>query len=31
MPTQPDSLRQLMYDEVLDRIERDGDLLADLP
>ena len=28
---EPESLRQLMYDEVLDRIERDGDLLADLP
>ncbi|MEO6791540.1 MAG: non-homologous end-joining DNA ligase [Ornithinibacter sp.] len=28
---QPDSLRQLMFDEVLERVERDGDLLADLP
>ena len=28
---EPDSLRQLMYDEVLDRIQRDGDLIADLP
>jgi bifunctional non-homologous end joining protein LigD len=27
----PDSLRQLMFDEVLERIERDGDLIADLP
>ncbi|MEO7421718.1 MAG: non-homologous end-joining DNA ligase [Ornithinibacter sp.] len=28
---EPDSLRQLMFDEVLERVERDGDLLADLP
>ena len=28
---EPDSLRQLMFDEVLERIGRDGDLLADLP
>jgi bifunctional non-homologous end joining protein LigD len=28
---QPEVLRQLMYDEVLERIERDGDLIADLP
>ena len=28
---EPDSLRQLMFDEVLERIDRDGDLLADLP
>ncbi len=27
----PGSLTQLMFDEVLDRVERDGDLLADLP
>jgi bifunctional non-homologous end joining protein LigD len=27
----PEALRQLMYDEVLERIERDGDLIADLP
>ena len=27
----PDSLRQLMLDEVLDRVEREGDLVADLP
>ncbi|MBM6403574.1 non-homologous end-joining DNA ligase [Phycicoccus sp. CSK15P-2] len=27
----PDVLRQLMFDEVLDRMEADGDLLADLP
>ena len=26
-----DSLRQLMFDEVLERADRDGDLLADLP
>lgn len=28
---EPDSLKQLMFDEVLDRIEADGDLIADLP
>ncbi len=28
---EPDSLRQLMFDEVLDRLEEHGDLLADLP
>ena len=28
---EPDALRQLMFDEVLERIERDGDLIADLP
>ena len=28
---EPDSLQQLMFDEVLDRIEADGDLIADLP
>lgn len=28
---EPDSLQQLMFDEVLERVERDGDLLADLP
>lgn len=27
----PEALRQLMWDEVLERLERDGDLLADLP
>lgn len=27
----PDGLEQLMYDEVLERVARDGDLLADLP
>ncbi len=27
----PDALGQLMFDEVLDRLDRDGDLLADLP
>ncbi|MGG5258966.1 non-homologous end-joining DNA ligase [Phycicoccus avicenniae] len=29
--SEPDALRQLMFDEVLERVERDGDLLADLP
>ncbi len=28
---EPDSLKQLMFDEVLDRLESDGDLVADLP
>ena len=28
---EPDSLHQLMFDEVLERIARDGDLIADLP
>jgi len=28
---EPDSLHQLMFDEVLERIDRHGDLLADLP
>ncbi|MFQ6171038.1 non-homologous end-joining DNA ligase [Oryzobacter sp. R7] len=28
---EPDSLQQLMFDEVLDRIRTDGDLIADLP
>ena len=28
---EPDSLRQLMFDEVLERVARDGDLIADLP
>ena len=28
---EPDSLQQLMFDEVLDRVETDGDLIADLP
>jgi len=28
---EPDSLRQLMFDEVLERLESDGDLVADLP
>ncbi len=28
---EPEALRQLMFDEVLERVERDGDLLADLP
>jgi bifunctional non-homologous end joining protein LigD len=28
---QPEALRQLMFDEVLERVERDGDLIADLP
>ena len=28
---EPDSLHQVMFDEVLERIDRDGDLLADLP
>ena len=28
---EPRSSRQLMFDEVLERLERDGDLLADLP
>ncbi|WP_377639470.1 non-homologous end-joining DNA ligase [Oryzobacter terrae] len=28
---EPDSLHQLMFDEVLDRLEADGDLVADLP
>ncbi|WP_392543690.1 non-homologous end-joining DNA ligase [Oryzobacter telluris] len=28
---EPDSLRQLMFDEVLDRLDADGDLIADLP
>jgi bifunctional non-homologous end joining protein LigD len=28
---EPDSLQQLMYDEVLERVERDGDLIAALP
>ena len=28
---EPEALRQLMYDEVLERVERDGDLIADLP
>jgi len=28
---EPDTLRQLMFDEVLERVERDGDLIADLP
>lgn len=28
---EPESLRQLMFDEVLERITRDGDLIADLP
>ena len=28
---EPDSLRQLMFQEVLDRVEREGDLLAQLP
>ena len=28
---EPEALRQLMFDEVLERIERDGDLIADLP
>lgn len=27
----PDALQQLMFDEVLDRVEEHGDLLADLP
>ena len=31
MRQKPDSLRQLMFDEVLERIDRDGDLIADLP
>ena len=28
---EPDSLRQLMFDEVLDRLDAEGDLIADLP
>ena len=28
---EPDSLHQLMFDEVLERVARDGDLIADLP
>lgn len=28
---EPDSLRQLMFDEVLERIARDGDFIVDLP
>ena len=28
---EPDALRQLMFDEVLERVSRDGDLIADLP
>jgi bifunctional non-homologous end joining protein LigD len=28
---EPDSLRQLMFDEVLERLDADGDLIADLP
>ena len=28
---EPDSLRQLMFDDVLERVARDGDLIADLP
>jgi bifunctional non-homologous end joining protein LigD len=28
---EPDSLHQLMFDEVLERLARDGDLIADLP
>jgi len=28
---EPDSLHQLMFDEVLERIARDGDLIAELP
>ncbi|HSF97875.1 MAG TPA: non-homologous end-joining DNA ligase, partial [Ornithinibacter sp.] len=28
---EPDSLGQLMFDEVLERVARDGDLIADLP
>lgn len=28
---EPDSLHQLMFDEMLERIARDGDLIADLP
>jgi bifunctional non-homologous end joining protein LigD len=28
---EPDALRQLMFDEVLERVTRDGDLIADLP
>ena len=31
MPKSRTSLRQLMFDEVLERVERDGDLIADLP
>ncbi len=27
----PEALRQLMFDEVLERVTRDGDLIADLP